>query len=75
MGFPGVSLVKNPPVNAGDSEDVGWIPELGRLPGGGNSNLPQYACWENPKDKKGPQSVGLHTTEHTPTYMHIYIYE
>ena len=43
MGFPGGSLVKNPPVNAGDSGDVGWIPELGRSPGGVNSNLTQYA--------------------------------
>ena len=25
MGFPGGAVVKNPPVNAGDAGDVGWI--------------------------------------------------
>ena len=29
-GFPGGSVVKNPPANAGDSEDVGSTPRLGR---------------------------------------------
>ena len=36
MGFPGGSVVKNPPANAGD---VGLIPGLGRSLGGGNGNL------------------------------------
>ena len=35
MFFPGGSVVKNPPANAGDA---GSIPGLGRSPGGGNSN-------------------------------------
>ena len=35
MGFPGGSVVKNPPANA---EDVGLIPGLGRSPGEGNGN-------------------------------------
>ena len=30
MGFPGGAVVKNPPVNAGDAGDVGWI--LGKIP-------------------------------------------
>ena len=29
-GFPGGSVVKNPPANAVDAEDVGLIPGLGR---------------------------------------------
>ena len=33
--FPGGTVVKNPPANTGD---VGFIPGLGRSPGGGNSN-------------------------------------
>ena len=37
LGFPGGSVVKNPPVNAGDSGDNGLTPGLGRSPGGGNS--------------------------------------
>ena len=35
MGFPGGSVVKNPPANAGD---VNSIPGLGRSAGGGNGN-------------------------------------
>ena len=31
-------MVKNPPVNSGDTGDIGLIPELGRSPGGGNGN-------------------------------------
>ena len=34
-GFPGGSVVKNTPVNAGE---VGSIPGLGRYPGEGNGN-------------------------------------
>ena len=39
MGFPGGSAVKNLPANAGDTEEEGLIPGLGRSPGGGNGNL------------------------------------
>ena len=31
-------LVKNPPANVGDAQDLGSIPGLGRFPGGGHSN-------------------------------------
>ena len=48
MGFPGGSMVKNPPVNAGV---VGSIPDSERSPGGGNDNLLQYSCLENPMDR------------------------
>ena len=51
MGFPGDSVVKNPPVNAGDIGDVGSIPGLGRSPGGENGNPLQYSCLENPIDR------------------------
>ena len=37
-GFPGGSVVKNPPVKAGEPGDMGSIPGLGRSPGGGNGN-------------------------------------
>ena len=37
-GFPGGSVVKNLPANAGDVGDVGLIPESGRSPEGGNGN-------------------------------------
>ena len=41
-------MVKNPPVNAGDT---GSIPELGRYPGGGNSNPLQYSSLGNLMDR------------------------
>ena len=40
--FPGGSVVKNPPANAGD---VGLIPWSGRFPGGGNGNSFQHSCF------------------------------
>ena len=43
------SVVKNPSVNARDTE-VGWISGTGRYPGGGNGNLVQYSCLENSMD-------------------------
>ena len=46
-GFPGGSVVKNPPASAGD---LGSIPGLGRTPGKGNGNPLQYSCLENPMD-------------------------
>ena len=47
MGFPGGSVVKNLPANAGDT---GLIPGSGRSPGEGNGNPLQYFCLENSMD-------------------------
>ena len=47
MGFLGVSVVKNPPGNAGD---VGLIPGSGRS-GEGNGNPLQYFCLGNSMDR------------------------
>ena len=44
-GFPGGSVVKNPPANAGDQ---GSIPGSGGSLGVGNGNPLQYSCLENP---------------------------
>ena len=46
--IPGGSVVKNPPVNAGNS---GLIPGLGRSPGKGNGNPFQYSCLGNPMNR------------------------
>ena len=43
-------MVKNPPANAQDTGDMCSIPGLGKSPGGGNGNLLQYSCWENPME-------------------------
>ena len=52
MGFPGGSVIKNPPANAGASGDAYWIPRLGRSHGGGNGNLLKYSCLENPMKQR-----------------------
>ena len=44
MGFPGGSVVKKVPANAGD---MGSIPGLGRSPEEGNGNPIQYYCLGN----------------------------
>ena len=44
MGFPGSSVVKNPPANAGD---VGLIPGLGRSPKGGATHS-SILAWKIP---------------------------
>ena len=48
LGFPGGSVVKNPPANAGD---VGLISGSGRSPGEGTGNPFQYSCLGNPTDR------------------------
>ena len=47
-GFPGGSVVKNQPANAGDK---GLIPRLGRSPGEGNVYPLQCSCVGNPMDR------------------------
>ena len=49
MGFPGDSVVKNPPAYAGD---MGSLPGSGRSPGEGNGSPFQYFCLENPMDRE-----------------------
>ena len=56
VGFPGGSVVKNPPTYAGDMD---LIPGLGRNPGEGNGNPIQYSCLENSMDREA-----WHTTVH-----------
>ena len=46
-GFPGGSVVKNPPANAGDA---GLIPGSGRSPGEGNGSPLEHCCLESPMD-------------------------
>ena len=51
-GFPGGSVVKNLPTNAGDARDTSQIPGSGRSPGVGNGNPLQYSCLENPHGQR-----------------------
>ena len=48
MDFPGGSVVKNLPTNAGD---LGLILESGRSLGEGNDNLLQYSCLGTPAQR------------------------
>ena len=57
LSFPGHSLVKNLPANAGDAGDVGSIPGLGRSPGGGSGNPLQYPCMKKPMDRGAWQAT------------------
>ena len=52
LDCPGSTMEKNPSANAGDAEDTGMIPGLGRIPGGENGNPPQYSCLENSMDRE-----------------------
>ena len=52
LGFPGGSVVKNPPARAGGAGDKGSIPGSGRSPGGGNGNPLQYSCLGNFMDRR-----------------------
>ena len=52
MGFPGGSVGKESACNAGDTGDMGSIPESGRSPGRWHSNPLQYSCLENPMYKR-----------------------
>ena len=63
-GFPGGSVVKNPPANAGDS---GSIPGSGRYPGEGNGNPLQYSCLRNPMDRGAWQATIHGVTESDTT--------
>ena len=54
--FPGGSVVKNPPANAGD---MGSLPGPRRAPGKGKGSGLQYSCLGNPTD-----SGAWHTAVH-----------
>jgi len=56
LGFPGGSVVKNLPANAGD---LGLIPGSQRSPGEGHGNPLQYSCLGNPHGQRS-----LATTAH-----------
>ena len=51
-GFPGGSVVKNPPANAGATGQAGLIPGSGRSPEEGNGNPVQYSCLGTPMDRR-----------------------
>ena len=60
-------MVKNPPANAGDSAEGGWITQSRRPPGEGNGNPLQYSCLRKTpgtEDPGGLQSMGSQRAGH-----------
>ena len=70
MCFPGDSVVRNPPANAGG---MGLIPGSGRSPGEGNDNPLQNSCLGNALDR-GAWQATVHgvTKSLTPLSMHMH---
>ena len=48
---------KNPPANAGDIRNMGFIPGSRRSPRVGNDNPLQYSCLGNPMDSRAWQAM------------------
>ena len=68
LGFPGGSVVKNPPTSAGDATATGLIPGLGRSPGEGNGNPLQFSGLENSMDR-GAWQVTVHGVTNGQTQL------
>ena len=66
--FPGSSVVKNLPANAGATGDLGSIPGLERSPGGENGNPLQYSCLEKPMDR-GAWQATVHGVAKSQTWL------
>ena len=58
-------MVKNPPANAGNLRDMGFVTGTRRSPGGGHGNPHQYSCLENPMNKGVYGVTESDTTEET----------
>ena len=70
LGFPGGSVVKNPPTTAGD---MGLIPELGRSAGEGNGSPLQYSCLGISMGRGAWQAL-VHGVEKSQTLLKRLIY-
>ena len=71
-------MIKNPPANAGDVRDVGFILASGRFPRGGQVSPLQHSCLKNPYRQRSllggnphsrKESDTTDTTWHTRTYF------
>ena len=67
--FPGGSLVKNPPANAGGAGLILW---LRRSPREGNGNPLQYSCLEISLDREACRPWGRKESDATE-HVHIHI--
>ena len=72
LGFPGGTVVKNPPTNAGDERDSGLIPGSGRSPRVENGNPLQYFYPENYMDRRSWRAT-LHGIAKSQTQMSSHV--
>ena len=74
-GVPKWHSGKEPPANAEDARDSSLIPGSERFRGGGNGNLLQYSCLENPMDRGDwwLQSTGSQRVRHDWACLHTHI--
>ena len=76
-GFPGGSVVKNLPANAGDTRNAGLTPGSWRSPGEENGNLLQNSYLENSMDRGTLRAIVYGVakrsdmTEHTHMHIHV----
>ena len=63
FGAPRLTQVdRSPPATAGHTRDEDLSLVSSRSPGGGNGNLLQYSCLENPMDRGAWWNIGLQST-------------
>ena len=71
-GFPGGSVVKNPPANARDTSS---IPGSGRSLGGGNATHSSILAWKIPwiEEPGRLQSIGQQRVRHDWAHMYLWL--
>ena len=65
-------MVKNPPVNGGETRDACLIRGLGRSPGEGNGNPLHYYCLENSTDRGVWRATVHRATKSQTEHMNVY---
>ena len=71
-GFPGGSVVKNLPANAGGTGHLALIPGLARSLEVGNCNPLQYSCLENPMDRGAWWFIVCRVSKVSDTAEHLH---
>ena len=64
-------MVKNPPANGRDTEDMGSIPVSGRFPGVESGNPLQYSFLENPMERGACWAAAVHGVAKSQTQLNM----
>ena len=75
-GFPGGTVVENPPVNAGDTGDVGSVPGMGSPLEEEVVTHSSILAWKIPwtEEPGGLHSMGLQRVIHIHMHIHTHTY-